>query len=125
MTRRIAATAANLLAGQLVDSAVDYLKHHDSEHTRREYVKAHRDALITALNNQRDCLLAYFEQRFAERREALQHFYDILHTAVDNKDTTELQVALLGILGIIQDNPLADLAEFRVQWNNPDFFLEL
>ena len=125
MIRRIAATATTLLAGQLLDSAVDYLKHHDSEHTRREYVKSRRDALITALNNQRDFLIAYFEQRFAERREALQHFYDLLHTAVDNKDTAQLQAALLGFLGIIQDNPLADLAEFRVQWNNPDFSLEL
>ena len=81
--------------------------------------------MITAPNNQRDFPLAYFTQRFAERRETLQHFYDLLHTAVDNKDTAQLQAALLGFLGIIQDNPLADLAEFRVQWNNPDFSLEL
>ena len=125
MTSRFAAMAASQMAGKVIDSAVDYLKHHDSEHTQREYIRAHRDVLITALNNQRDCLLAYFEQRFAERRVALEHFYQVLHTALEYRDNAELQAALIGILAIIQDNPLADLAEFRVQWNNPDFSLEL
>ena len=125
MTSRLGAMAASLLAEGVIDSAVDYLKHHDSETTRRDYLRAHRDVLVTALNNQRDCLLAYFEYRFDERREALDQFYNLLHSAIEENDIAQLQASLAGILGIIQDNPLADLAEFRVQWNDPDFTIQL
>ena len=77
--------------------------------------------LVTVLNNERDYLLAYFEHRFAERRSALEEFYRLLHTAVESGDTKQLQASLAGILGIIQDNPLDDLVEFRERWSNPEF----
>ena len=84
-----------------------------------------RDVLITALNHERDALLAYFKLRFAERRSALNEFYDLLHKAVENENTEQMQVSLAGILGIIKDNPFSDLEEFRAQWGNPEFRIEL
>ena len=98
---------------EIIQAAAEYLKAHEVEKTQREYIRAKRDVLATALNNERDCLLAYFANRFAERRSALEEFYALLHTAVENGDTTQLQASLAGILGIIQDNPLDDLVEFR------------
>ena len=109
----------------IISAAVEYMRIHQEESTRRAYIRARRDALVTALNNERDVILAYFEHRFAERRSALDEFYALLRVSVDSGDTTRLQVALAGILGIIQDNPLGDLAEFREKWANPDFAIEL
>ena len=123
--RAAASAFADRLAGDVIYAAVDFMKSHDAEVTEREYIRAHRDALITALNHQRDCLLAYFEQRFAERREALEQFYGLLRSAVEDDDAEKLRVSLTGILGIIRDNPLNDFAEFRQTWANPEYRIDL
>lgn len=109
----------------IIAAAVEYMRIHQAERTRREYIWAQRDALVTALNNERDCILAYFEHRFAERRSALEEFYALLRASVDSGDTAQLQAALAGILGVIQENPLGDLEKFRENWADPDFTIEL
>lgn len=120
-----AATISSKVAGEIIKAAVEYMRIHEEESTRREYIRAQSDALVAALNYQRDIILAYFEHRFAERRSALDEFYALLRESVDSGDTARLQVALAGILGIIQDNPLGELAEFREKWADPNFAIEL
>ena len=110
---------------EIIQAAVEYLKAHDAEKTQREYIRAKRDVLVTVLNNEKDCLLAYFDHRFAERRSALEEFYALMHTSVENGDTIQLQASLVGILGIVKDNPLDDLVEFREKWSNPEFTIDL
>ena len=119
------ATMSAQAAMGIISAAVEYMRIHEEESTRRAYIRAQSDALVAALNNERDVILAYFEYRFAERRSALDEFYALLRASVDSGDTTRLQVALAGILGIIQDNPLGELAEFREKWADPNFAIEL
>lgn len=119
------AKVGELAAIEIIRAAVEYMRIHESEQTRREYIWARRDALVTALDNERDCILAYFERRFAERRSALEEFYALLRESVDSGDTTRLQAALAGILGVIQENPLGDLEKFRENWADPNFTIEL
>lgn len=119
------ATMSAQAAMGIISAAIKYMQIHEEESTRREYIRAKSDALVAALNNERDVILAYFEYRFAERRSALDEFYVLLRSSVDSGDTTRLQVALAGILGIIQDNPLGELAEFREKWADPNFAIEL
>lgn len=119
------AKVGELAAMGIITAAVEYMRIHESEQTRREYIWARRDALVTALDNERDCILAYFEHRFAERRSALEEFYALLRESVDSRDTAQLQAALAGILGVIQENPLGDLEKFRENWADPDFTIEL
>lgn len=120
-----AASMSAKVAEEIIKAAVEYMRIHEEENTRRAYIRAQSDGLVAALNYQRDVILAYFEYRFAERRSALDEFYALLRESVDSGDTTRLQVALAGILGIIQDNPLGELAEFREKWANPNFAIEL
>ena len=115
--------AANLLP--IVTEALHYLKTRREEQTKREYIWAKRDVLVTELNNEKEIVLAYFEHRFAERREALEQFYSLLHRAVDTGNDQQLQTALGGIIGIIQENPLKDFAEFKKNMADPNFMLEL
>ena len=124
-THRMSATIAAKLAFDVIAAAVDYLKDRESEVTQREYIRAHRDVLVTALNNEKEVLLDYFEKRFAERREALEQFYDLLHTAVETGDPIQLQASLAGILGIIKENPLGDLVAFRQKWDDPKYVIDL
>ncbi len=105
--------------------AIAYYKTRQVEQTKREEIWSKRDVLILALNNEKDVILTYFEHRFAERRISLEQFYNLLHRSVDSGNEIQLQAALTGILGIIQENPLSDFAEFRKNMANPNFKLEL
>ena len=120
-----AAQVGGQAAMGIIAAAVEYMRIHEEERTRREYIWARRDTLVTALNNERDCILAYFEHRFAERRSALEEFYALLRASVNDGDAARLQAALAGILGVIQENPLGDLEKFRENWADPDFTIEL
>ena len=116
-------SAVNVLA--VVTEAVEYLNTRQEEQTKREYIWAKRDAIVTELNNEKEVVLSYFEHRFAERKGALEQFYSLLHRAVDTGNDQQLQTALNGILGIIQENPLKDFAEFRKNMAKDDFVLEV
>ncbi len=116
-------SAVNVLA--VVTEAVEYLNTRQEEQTKREYIWAKRAAIVTELNNEKEVVLSYFEHRFAERKGALEQFYSLLHRAVDTGNDQQLQTALNGTLGIIQENPLKDFAEFRKNMSDPDFVLEV
>lgn len=109
----------------VVTEVIDHLNTRIEEQTKREYIWAKRDAIVTELNNEKEVVLSYFEHRFAERKGALEQFYSLLHRAVDAGNDQQLQTALNGILGIIQENPLKDFAEFRKNMSDPDFVLEV
>ena len=109
----------------VVAEAVKYLETIQEEKTKREYIWAKRDVLVTELNNEKEVVLSYFEHRFAERKGALEQFYSRLHRAVDTGNDQHLETALNGILGIIQENPLKDFAEFRKNMAKDDFVLEV
>ena len=98
---------------------------HNAEQTKREEIWAKRDVLILALNSEKELLLTYFEHRFAERKASLEQFYKLLHKSVESGNEIQLQTALTGIVGIIQENPLSDFAEFRKNRANPGFKFEL
>ena len=95
------------------------------EDTKRQAIIANRDVLIARLTAEKDTILAYFSHRFAERRAALCEFFDLLRHAVDGGDNHQLNVALAGILGIIQDNPLDDFETFKQQFQDLDHIIEI
>jgi hypothetical protein len=116
----LARGAAGLTAAvnpfHVVSEVVAYLQTSEQEQTRREAIRAKRDVLVSALEMQRDVLLAYFAHRFAERRESLAEYYQLLHTAVASSNTAQIELALNSIVTILQDNPLKDLSTFEDIW---------
>ena len=124
-TLKLANTISSADALTILKEAIEYYKICQVEKTKREEIWSKRDVLILALNNEKDVLLTYFEYRFAERRDSLAQFYNLLNKSVDSGNDVQLQTALTGILGVIQENPLSDFAEFRKNIANPNFKLEL
>ena len=95
------------------------------EETKRQAIIANRDVLIARLTAEKETILAYFSHRFAERRAALDEFFELLRHAVDSNDNQQLNAALAGILGIIQDNPLDDFETFKMQFEDPNHVFEI
>ena len=103
----------------------DYFCSIQEEITKRQAIAANRDVLTARLTAEKETILAYFSHRFAERRAALDEFFELLRHAVDSKDNHQLNTALAGILGIIQDNPLDDFETFKQHFHDPDYVIEI
>ena len=108
-----------------ISGIVDCFRSMQEEKTKRQAIAAHRDVLTARITAEKEAILAYFDYRFAERRAVLDKFFELLHHAVDSKDDHLLNVALSGILGVIQDNPLDDFETFRRQFHDPDYVIEI
>jgi len=66
-----------------------------------------------------------FHLRFAERKETLKNFYQVLHQAVESGNNDHLQAALYGILEVIKTDPLADYDKFVQAYQDPNIQLEI
>ncbi len=86
----------------------------EAEKTKREEIRAKRDVAVAAIDAQRELLQSFFAARFSERKHVLDGFFGLMHHAVESKDNAQLDTALKGILGVLEDSPLKDLDAFRV-----------
>ena len=117
--------AAQIVIPATISGIADYFRTLQEEETKRQAIAANREVLIARVTAEKDAILAYFDLRFAERRAALDEFFELLSHAMKSGDNQQLNTALTGILGIIQDNPLDDFETFRQQFDNPDHVIEI
>ena len=108
-----------------ISDIVDCFRAIAEEETKRQAIAANRDVLIARITAEKEAILAYFGYRFAERRAALNAFFDLLRHAMATGDNQQLVAALTGILGIIQENPLADFETFRQKFQDPNYVIEI
>ena len=117
--------AAQVAIPLTISGIADYFRTLQEEETKRQVIAANREVLISRITAEKEAILAYFESRFAERRAALDEFFELLSHAMKSGDNQQLSTALAGILGVIQDNPLEDFETFRQQFDNPDHVIEI
>lgn len=117
--------AAQVAIPLTISGIADYFRTLQEEETKRQVIAANREVLISRITAEKEVILAYFESRFAERRAALDEFFELLSHAMKSGDNQQLSTALAGILGVIQDNPLEDFETFRQQFDNPDHVIEI
>ena len=103
----------NLNPLEVLIEYLSYRKTAEEQQTERERIAARRDIAVGLIESEREIILKYFAQRFAERKDALNGFFDVLHTAVQEKNEHAMDTALSGILGIVKDSPLKDFETFR------------
>ena len=114
------AIVQNLNPLEVVREYVSFLKIASEQKTERARISAKRAVALRAIEAEKTVILAYFEHRFAERREALDGLLDVLQGAVTTKDNHAMDVALSGIVGILQDSPLKDFESFRRARDNKE-----
>lgn len=103
----------NLDLLEVLREYISYRKTAEEQQTERARIAAKRDIAVRLIESEREIILEYFAQRFAERKAALNGFFDVLHTAVQEKNEHAMDTALSGILGIVKDSPLKDFETFR------------
>lgn len=108
-----------------LSAVAQMFKSYQCEETRRQWVRTHYAILLEKVKLEQESLLHYYEMKFAERRESLEHFYWLLHQAAETGDTIQLQGSLYGILDIVKTDPLADYEKFALAMRDPDIVLEI
>ena len=108
-----------------ISGIADCFRAMQEEETRRQAIIANEDVLIARITAEKEVILAYFDHRFTERRAALDELFELLNYAVGSRDNHQLNVALAGILGVIQDNPLDDFETFKKQFEDPSHIFEI
>lgn len=103
----------NLNPLEVVREYVSFLKTASEQKTERDRIASKREVAVKIIESEKEIILEYFKARFAERKEALQGLFDILHQAVETKNEHAMDTALGGILGIVKDSPLKDFVSFR------------
>ena len=119
------ATVASAVIPDTISGIADYLRTMQEEKTKRQAIAANRDVLIARITAEKETILAYFDHRFAERRAALDEFFELLSHAAADGDHHQRNAALAGILGIIQDDVLDDFETFKQKFQDPDYVIEI
>ncbi len=103
----------NLNPLEVVREYVSYRKTVTEQQTERERIAAKRDVAVRLIESEKEIIIDYFAQRFAERKNTLNGFFDALRAAMQEKNESGMDTALSGILGIARDSPLKDFEAFR------------
>ena len=80
---------------------------------------------LAALQDRRELIQDYWESRFEERRYTLDGMFARLDTAIAARDYRTLEQMTLGIIAVLEQNPLHDFDNFKKALQDPEFVLEL
>ncbi len=117
---RLSPEALNVIA-----QYIDFKKVCEEQQTERERIRACRDGFVEAIRAHKEVLLTISEAYFDERRRTLSEFFERLDAGVATTDHHLMDIAVSGIVGVIQANPLLGLGEFEESMSQNGRPLEL
>ena len=105
------------------EAATDAVKFCEVQETKREEIRANRDARIKQLEVQRDIIMNYLDRSFDERRYLFEKHFKIVDHALMTGNTEELTSSLQSINDLAKSSPfkaLADLGNVQNTLNRPN-----
>jgi hypothetical protein len=81
------------------------------EITERCKIEAEKERELADIEAKRQVFLAYLEKAFSERAENFRRLFDVVDSAIENKDTEQLGIAVNGILELAKTTPFKDLVD--------------
>ena len=98
------------------EAASDTVKFCEVQETKREEIRANRDARIKQLEVQRDIIINYLDRSFDERRYLFEEQFKIVDHALTTGNSEELALSLQNINDLARSSPFKALADLgRVQ----------
>ena len=77
------------------------------------------------LQQEKNLVAAALEKTFGERRYTLDGMFARLDTAIAARDYRTLEQITLGIIAVLEQNPLHDFENFKKALQDPEFIIEL
>ena len=104
----------------VVNAWKDYATTCQIEETKREEIRADRDARIAAVKEQGQVWRAFIENTFAERRDIFSKSFDMLESGLDSGDDKKISAAVAMITEQIKTSPIKQAAEMMLAMSDPD-----
>lgn len=105
------------------EAATDAVKFCEVQETKREEIRANRDARIKQLEAQRDIIMNYLDHSFDERKYLFEKQFKIVDHALMTGNSEELALSLQNINDLAKSSPfkaLADLGNVQESLNRPN-----
>lgn len=115
---QITPTAALSGLQTLLNAHQEYSRIRETEQTKREAIKAWRDVEINRSNQQIELLKIYLKESFAERRQMIDGLFDTLNRGIEMNNDTAIQMAVSGLINLVQTSPLSSLDKYIESLNN-------
>lgn len=98
------------------EAATEAVKFCEVQETKREEIRANRDARIKQLEVQRDIIMNYLDHSFDERKYLFEEQFKIVDHALTTGNSEELALSLQNINDLAKSSPFKALADLgRVQ----------
>ena len=104
----------------LLNAHQEYTKIRETEHTKRDAIKAWRDIEVNRTNQQVDVLKTYLKESFAERKEMIDGYFDALNKGIENNNNVAIQMAMSGLVNLVQSSPLTSVNQFLAMMDDPN-----
>lgn len=104
----------------LLNAHQEYTRIRETEHTKRDAIKAWRDVEVNRTNQQVEFLKTYLKESFAERRVIIDGYFDALDKGIENNNDVAIQMAMSGLVNLVQSSPLASVNQFLEMMDDPN-----
>lgn len=104
----------------LLNAHQEYTKIRETEHTKREAIRAWRDVEVNRTNQQVEFLKTYLKESFAERKEMIDDYFDALNKGIENNNNVAIQMAMSGLVNLVQSSPLTSVNQFLAMMDDPN-----
>ncbi len=103
---------------KLMDSYQNYLLISEQEQTKRATINSWRGIRLEEIRSQKELLSQYLHHCFAERRTVIDGFFNALDKGLENNNIETINLAISGILGVVQSSPLKDMQNLMLDLKN-------
>lgn len=110
---------------ELVKNVTDYLVVAEQEATKRESIKASRDVALASIQAQRATMSELIKHTFAERGQVIQKQFEALDAALETGNLGLADLALKGMVTVIQSSPFKSIQEMQQAMGAKDFVIRL
>lgn len=90
----------------------------EQEQTKRATINSWRDIRLEEIRSQKELLSQYLHHYFAERRTVIDGFFNALDKGLENNNIETINLAISGILGVVQSSPLKDMQNLMLDLKN-------
>lgn len=109
----------------LTEAAKEYGIIVEQEKTKREQIKAYKEATIEKIQAQRALLSQYLKESFQERSTILQKQFELIDQALASNDLPLLDRSLGAIVAIVHHSPFKDIQDMHQKLADDSFVLRL
>lgn len=102
----------------LVNSHKEYKMIAERELTKREMIKTWKETHLAQIQAQQEILRDYLKYTFAERKTAIDGFFEVLDKGFESNNLEMINMAIGGIVGIVKTSPLQQVESLMLCLND-------